>query len=336
MSTVFITGGGGLVGSFICRELFEGDYPVSKVVVLDNFSTFIPAVKHEYFDYRKLRFAWTMADQVVFERGAANHYGVVSSLLRRYRPEYVIHLAALPLAKLQNLNVEEAQEGAITSTLQLLQILGTLKQEGVLAPKKFIYTSSSMVYGDFQEDPAPETHPTNPTEIYGSVKLAGEVITRGLCRFFDLPYAIIRPSAVYGPTDMNRRVSQIFIEKAIRREELSVHGGDDERLDFSFVRDVARGFALALFSECRAETFNITGGNAHSLLQFVHILKKNHFPDLQFTIKPRDTSRPKRGTLDISKARRLLDYQPQYDLERGIAETVAFIQGVRADALGDR
>ena len=108
----------------------------------------------------------------------------------------------------------------------------------------FIYASSSMVYGDFQSASADESHPTNPKEIYGTMKLAGENITLGLSRFYEIPSTIVRPSAVYGPTDMNRRVTQIFLEKAIDREVLEVQGAD-EALDFTYVKDIARGFVLA-------------------------------------------------------------------------------------------
>ena len=325
MHTALITGGGGLLGSYVCRELITGDYDVDRAVVLDNFSTFVPAIRHEYLDYRKLRFAWNTENRVVFERGSTHHYGVMEAIVRKYKPAYIVHLAALPLAKIDNLNVEESQEGSVTSTLQMFQILGRAKAEGIVSPRKFLYTSSSMVYGDFETDPAPETHPTRPKEIYGTVKLAGEVVTRGLSLFYDIPHAIIRPSAVYGPTDMNRRVSQIFIEKAIRGQELSLHGGDDERLDFSYVKDVAKGIALALCSDVKNETFNITGGQARSLLDFAKALKV-HFPELKYRVLPRDGFRPKRGTLEIGKARELLGYNPEYDLARGLAEYVEFVR----------
>ena len=100
------------------------------------------------------------------------------------------------------------------------------------------------------------------------MKLAGEIVTRGLANFYDIPFTIIRPSAVYGPTDMNRRVVQIFIEKAIKGETIDVQGAD-ERLDFTNVRDVARGFVeAATNANAVGETFNITNGNSRTLLDW--------------------------------------------------------------------
>jgi len=323
METAFVTGGLGLIGSFIARRLIEDDI-VDKVVLLDHYGSYIDPTRKVFTDYRKLRVDG-IEDRVIIERGEVRYLGVVSRLMRKYKPKYIYHLAALPLAKLDNLNVQEAQEGSVDSTNVLLSIIGDLSQEIGYMPKRFVYASSSMVYGDFISETADEDHPTNPKEIYGTMKLAGEVVTRGLSGFFNIPYSIIRPSAVYGPTDMNRRVSQIFLEKAIRNEIINIHG-IDEALDFTYVKDIAKGFVLASIEDKGiGETFNITCGNAKTLLEYAQALKK-HFPDVEYKIIERDAFRPKRGTLSIDKARKLLSYEPDYDLEKGIDEYVRFVK----------
>ena len=157
------------------------------------------------------------------------------------------------------------------------------------------------------------------------MKLAGEVITRGLADFYGIPYTIVRPSAVYGPTDMNRRVSQIFIEKALNKQKIKVHG-KDEKLDFTYIKDIAHGAILATTEGKGAgEAFNITHGKAHTLLDYVECLK-HHFPDLDYDIVARDAFRPKRGTLSIEKAEKLIGYKPTYSLQEGVNEYVEFIK----------
>ena len=142
--------------------------------------------------------------------------------------------------------------------------------------------------------------------------------------FYGIPYTIVRPSAVYGPTDMNRRVSQIFIEKAFNKQKIQVHG-KDEKLDFTYIKDIAHGAVLATIKdEAKGESFNITHGEAHSLFEYVECLKV-HFPDLDYEIVPRDSFRPKRGTLSIDKASELLGYSPQYSLREGVDDYVKFI-----------
>ena len=95
---------------------------------------------------------------------------MIIELLNRYKPQYIYHLAALPLAKLQNLNPHEALEGTIMSSSNLLEGIKVLIDNSNYELERFVYASSSMVYGDFQYEPADEKHPTNPKEIYGTMK----------------------------------------------------------------------------------------------------------------------------------------------------------------------
>jgi len=323
MNNALITGGLGLIGSFIARKLIEDDL-VDKVVLLDHYGRYVASTRAGFIDYRSLRIDG-IEERVIIERGEAKYFSVLYNIISRYQPRYIYHLAALPLAKLQNLNTQEALEGAVVSTSNLLESIGMLQRATGYKPKRFVYASSSMVYGDFQTNPAEEDHPTQPKEIYGTMKLAGEEVTRGLGRFYGIDWSIIRPSAVYGPTDMNRRVSQIFLEKALRREKINVQGAD-ESLDFTYVKDIAKGFVLASTEESGAgETFNITCGEARRLLDFALIVKE-HFPWVEYEITERDSFRPKRGTLSIEKAKRLLGYESDYNLEKGIAEYVAFLR----------
>jgi len=323
MKYALITGGLGFIGSFIARHLLK-EKIVDKVVLLDHYGKYISPIKERYFDYRKHRIA-DIEKNVVIERGDARHFSIVSEIVNKYDPMYIFHLAALPLAKLENLTPEEAWEGTVVSTSNLLQSVANSRKHGKKSLKRFIYTSSSMVYGDFQSAVAAEDHPTNPKEPYGTMKLAGENVTRGLSKFFQVDSTIIRPSAVYGPTDMNQRVTQIYIEKALKGEKLSIFG-EDEKLDFTYVKDLAKGFVLATQSEkAIGETFNMTYGKAHSLLDFVLVLKEI-FPELEYEVVERDCFRPRRGTLSIEKAKKLLGFEPEFDLRTGIREYVDFVK----------
>jgi len=316
-----ITGGLGFIGSVIARKLLENNI-VEKVVALDHYGRYVSSMHEDFIDYRKYRLK-NIEDKVIIERSEAKYPLLAIKLLMKYKPAFIFHLAALPLAKLDNLNSEEASEGSVQSTTNLLESCGQLKETMGYEPERFLYASSSMVYGDFQYEPADESHPTNPKEIYGTMKLAGEIITRGIGKFYGIKYSIIRPSAVYGPTDMNRRVSQIFLEKAIKGDLIKVHG-KKEALDFTFIEDIATGFILAATKAGGVnETFNITYGKAHRLLQYVQELHK-YFPNLKYEVVERDGFRPKRGTLSIAKAEKLLGYSPSFNLTEGVKKQVDF------------
>ena len=122
---------------------------------------------------------------------------------------------------------------------------------------------------DFKKNIASEEDQLHPKEMYGTMKLAGEIITRGLGIAYNIPYTIIRPSAVYGPTDMNERVTQYFIEKAFRGEKLLIHG-KNEKLDFTFVEDLAEAIKLSLINQKKVfEIFNIGSNNLISVKNLV-------------------------------------------------------------------
>jgi nucleoside-diphosphate-sugar epimerase len=159
MKTALITGGLGLIGSFVARRLVE-DGVAGRIVMLDHYGRYVDSTRSGFVDYRKLRMRG-IEDQIVVERGEAKYFSVVFHILNHYRPDYIYHLAALPLAKLQNLNTQEAQEGSVVSTSNILEAIGMLKQDSGYELERFVYASSSMVYGDFQYTPVDENRRFN-------------------------------------------------------------------------------------------------------------------------------------------------------------------------------
>ena len=177
----------------------------------------------------------------------------------------------------------------------------------------------------FVTNPNPESAPKNPKEIYGSIKLASEYIVKGYAQRYDIDTAIVRPSAVYGPTDCNYRVLQLFIESALNNEEIIANNPDKNYLDFTYVKDIANGIKQVTTSNTpNMECFNLTYGNARSLNDAINILKK-YFKNLKIKITQNEGFYPKRGTLDISKAKKIIKYNPKYSLETGIEEYINFL-----------
>jgi nucleoside-diphosphate-sugar epimerase len=315
---IMIVGGAGFIGSFIARELVEKGY---QPVIVDSFTQYLsPLLTMEYNKILRERFQG-IEDKIIMERGNAANHGEIQRLILKHRPERIIHLAAMPISTISNVHIEEAIDGTIKSTMNIIDIA---KEAGFI--KRFVYTSSSMIYGDYKTDPVPEDHPKEPKDTYAGAKLAGEYITIGMCRRFGIPFTIVRPSAVYGPTDINRRVSQIFIENAILGKPLVLEGGGESKLDFTYVKDIAHGFVLATLEPGgENEIFNITTGKARTLKEYVEVLKQ-HFPNIEVIEKPADPHRPTRGTLDISKAREKLGYEPKHDLEKALPEYIAYLK----------
>ncbi len=323
MKTTLITGGLGFIGSSICDALLQKKY-THKCILLDNFGSYMNPIKESFVDFRKQRFP--SLKNIIIERCDTNNYKALSSIINKYKPNYIYHTAALPLAKVSNLTNEEAKISSVDSTINIIDSINLLKNSNRKYQfDRFIYFSSSMVYGDFKTSSVNEASEKNPKDAYGIMKLAGEVVTEGLCKLHKIPFTIIRPSAVYGPKDMNRRVSQIFIENAFKKEKIKIQG-KNEKLDFTFIKDLANGSILAARSKKGInEIFNITCGKGQTLFRYVSYLK-SEFPKLKYVIKERDKSKPSRGTLSIKKAKKLLGYEPNYSLKDGIKEYIKFLK----------
>ncbi len=317
MKKILIAGGAGFIGYFTTKELLQDGH---QVIIYDNFSNYIPPQEGHYPFYLQKRLK-DIQNEVELVRGDVRDKTLLAKTIKQTKPEVVINLVAIPIAKASNLFFEDALQINLNGHIALLGAMRTVD-----SVQRFIYTSSSFVYGHFQYEPANENHPTQPIDIYGGTKLSCEILTKSYSERFGVEYTIIRPSAVYGPTDANRRVSQIFVEKALTGQPLTLHNGGKDKVDFTYVADAAQGLALAALSpQAKNETFNITAGRGRSAEEFAQILNKLIPGGIKTVIQPTDEKRPLRGSLDITKAKKLLGYQPKYQLEKGLKEYVEYI-----------
>ncbi len=241
----------------------------------------------------------------------ARDYHALSKLLGKIKPQAVYHLAAVSHADRSNKDPYSTFDHSLRT---LENALDFCPQSGV---EHFIYFSSSMVYGNFRSDQVSEDTPCEPLGIYGALKYAGEKIVIAYHQVSKLNYTIVRPSALYGERCVSRRVGQIFIENALQGKEITVHGGGEESLDFTYIDDLVHGLICVLENEAsRNQVFNLTYGEARSIGQMAMILK-SHFPDVRIKYVPRDELTPSRGTLCVDKARQLIGYRPRFGLEKG-------------------
>jgi nucleoside-diphosphate-sugar epimerase len=304
---VLITGGCGFIGHHLALELRRLGMSVT---VFDDFRFTIgnPAYRH----FIELRLKRLADARIPILRGDAADSFALADAVERVRPAKVVHLAAIVSASVCDLEPEQGFEINVHATQKLLEVLRQSKRI-----QQLVFPSSSMVYGHFASESVTEETPANPIGIYGAGKLACEHMIKAYHNIFGLPYTIIRPSALYGPTCINRRVSQLFIEAALMGGKLTLEGGGEDRLDFTYIDDLIQGLILILTNE-RAlnETFNLTFGESRTLQALAGLIQQR-IPEVEIESKPWKRTVPHRGTLDIGKARRLLGYAPRYPLERG-------------------
>lgn len=247
----------------------------------------------------------------------ARDYHLLSRMLNEIRPQVIVHLAAVAHAGRSN----KDPYSTFDHSLRTLENALDWARDSV---EQFIFLSSSMVYGDFQTEEVNEEHVLNPIGIYGALKVAGERIVIGYQQVFDLPYTIIRPSALYGPRCVSRRVGQVFIENALSGSKLRADGHGGEKIDFTYIEDLVDGMCLAIQNPAaRNQIFNMTYGGSRSILDLVNIIRE-HFPDVAVEFVERDHLMPVRGTMSVNKAQRLLGYAPKNPIEVGVSKYIAW------------
>jgi nucleoside-diphosphate-sugar epimerase len=243
----------------------------------------------------------------------ARDYHALSRILKEIRPQVIVQLAAVSHAGKSNKDPYSTFDHSMRTLENALDYARTEAEH-------FVFMSSSMVYGNFESAEVTEDHPLNPIGIYGALKLGGEKLVIAYQQVFNLSYTIVRPSALYGPRCVSRRVGQIFLEEALAGRPLKIEGDGEERLDFTYIDDLVNGLCLAISHPgARNQVFNMTHGAARSIAELVEVLKKQ-FPDVAVQHVPRDRLMPFRGTLNVDRARRLVGYEPAFPIEIGFAK----------------
>ena len=303
---ILVTGGKGFIGSKIVEMLTKDGHTVT---VVDNNDTYGIMTKQEL---EKL-FQWRTRNWV-----AENVQVISGDILNRliclkafsHNPDIVIHLATYPRAKIVDEDPILGIPKVINTTTNLLW------HSSKWSVKKFVYISSSMVYGDFV-DGTKEDANTKPKNIYGEAKLTGERMVKLFAKRDNLNYSIIRPSGVYGPGDMPDRVVSKFFEKAMKNETITLHNGAN-KVDFTYRQDAARGIIMSALSSVSNVSFNITAGNATSLRTLAETIIKITGSESEIEDIGNHKLYPMRGTLNISRAKDLLGYEPEFTLEQGL------------------
>ena len=301
---ILVTGGLGLIGHNVVAQLQKAGHEVH---VVDALTTYGSIDKDELEYLYNQRLAKINKDTQIYKIDVADE--AMEQIFREFNPDYVIHLASFPREKAVKNNPVEA---AHTMGQGLARVVDCAMRYKV---KKLMYASSSMVYGDF-EDGVKEDATLDPKGAYAIWKIAGEQLVKDYHRQYGLPYAIVRPSAVYGPMDVGDRVIAKFLIAAMRGETLNVNGAD-EKLDFTYVDDAAAGIIAATLSE-HTGTYNITKGRSCTLEEAANLAVKLAGSGT-VNIVEKNADFPSRGALNIDAAKADFKYNPTVDIEEGFA-----------------
>lgn len=310
-----VIGSSGFIGGYVCERLVEDGW---EVIGVDNINLYKPNQWKMFMRHFEIRQTRQLKGLSAFYRMDAAQGGEIAKVISTHKPNVVINLGGTSVADVCKVNIDEA-----VSSIYLLNcnVLQALKAHDAL--DRYVYASSSMIYGDFPSHPPDEDAGKRPKDPYGAIKLGGEYLIQSFHRQFDIPYVVIRPSAVYGPLDSNMRVTGIFMLNAHLGKPLRVNDRT-EQLDFTYVTDTADGIVRASTrKEALNETFNITRGESRTIEELAVEVQK-HFPGItiEYGAAPEHMQglvRPNRGALNIDRARRKLAFSPRISLPEGIS-----------------
>tara|TARA_B100000963_G_scaffold272082_1_gene240272 strand:- start:2459 stop:3475 length:1017 start_codon:yes stop_codon:yes gene_type:complete len=269
----------------------------------------------------KQRFYFLKKNKIPLKLVDARDYLKLSKTITALKPQVIIHLAAVSHANRSNKDPHSTFDHSLRT---LENSLDNAKNN----IEQFIFLSSSMVYGNFLKKEVKENDICNPLGIYGALKFSAEKIIKAYGQTFDLPYTIIRPSALYGERCISRRVGQIFIESALNKSNILINGDGTEKLDFTYIDDLMEGIICAIKSKnSLQETFNITYGNSRTINKLLDLLREN-FSNISVTYKKRDKLMPLRGTLSITKAQKLIKFRSRWPLEKGYLKYISWYKSI--------
>lgn len=314
MANYLVTGGAGFIGSHIVEALLREGH---RVRVLDNFVT-----------GKKENLAFIYSNRIFFKR-----FSLINGDIRDLKTckkacrkiDYVLHQAALRSVPKSMKYPSEYNEVNVKGTLNILL---ASKKMGV---KRVIYASSSSVYGETRIFPEKETLLPNPISIYAVTKLAGEYYCRVFSYSYGLETVSLRYFNVFGPRQSLESQYAIVIPKFIicllNDESPPIYGDGMQSRDFTYIDNVVEANLLATTKKgINGEVFNIASGRDYSVIELLEILNKI----MQKRIRPKFLSpRPgdvRRTWADISKAKRMLGFEPKIDFKTGLEKTVAWFK----------
>jgi len=298
-----VTGGAGFIGSNLVEGLVElGDVTIIDDLSSGNLDNLEHLLKRDAVGLERL--------SVTDLEGMKPHFKDV---------DCVFHLAAVSNISSSVADPLRTNEVNVKGTLNVLL---AARDSGV---RKVVFTSSASVYGDTEEVPTTENALPDPLSPYAVTKLAGEHYCKVFSELYGLETTSLRPFNVYGPRqDPNSQyagVIPLFIRSLLEGEVPMIDGDGEQTRDFVYIKDVVRAFIQAMDHRAKG-AYNIAGGKGISINELYREVSSIIGVDvepLHGEPRPGDV---RHSTADITRAKRYLGYEPEYDIRRGLEETI--------------
>ena len=318
MQIVVVAGGAGFIGSYLCNSLVSDGY---KVICIDNLIT------GDKSNIKKL------VDNPGFEFLEKDVTKIQNSDLGIQNLDFIFHLAspASPNKKSKRSYINYPIETMLVNSIGTYNLLEIAKTHRA----KFLFASSSEIYGDPMVSPQKEDYwgnvnPNGLRSVYDEGKRFGEALTMAYVRKNKINARIVRIFNTYGPNmqkDDGRVVSN-FIDQAINNTAITIYGDGSQTRSFCYVDDMVEGLKKAMFLErTEAEVFNLGNPNERTILELANLVKQMIGSSSKIIFEELPEDDPKSRKPDISKAKNFLDWEAKFDIEEGLKKTIDYFKG---------
>ena len=309
-----VTGGAGFIGSHLVDYLLASE--AGRVVVIDDFNDFYqPAIKRANIAAHLKHPAYRLIEADIRDDEK------LAGIFREESFDAIVHLAARAGVRPSLAEARLYQETNIAGTLNLLELA---RLHGI---RKFIFGSSSSVYGPTAVPPFREDAPLAPISPYAATKAAGELLAHTYSHLYNLPIVCLRFFTVYGARQRPDLAIHKFARLMAARKPIPVFGDGSSERDFTYVDDIIQGIAAALRYEATPfEIINLGEQHTITLARLIELLEAELSIEAIIDRRSAQPGDLPRTHADISKARQLLGYEPSTPIEAGIKKFVAWFK----------
>lgn len=305
---IFLTGGAGFIGTKICERLFKNN----KILIYDNLSR--NSLKETDLLY---------GESIIVRQGDILDYELLQNTINEFKPEIVIHLAAIAGIDTVMHNPFKTMKVNMIGTYNILEAIKDIKID------RFIDISTSEVFGSYAYK-VDEQNTTNLAPVgearwtYSVSKLAGEHLAHSYYKEYGIPVVTVRPFNIYGPGQVGEGAIHQFVVRAIKNEEIQIHGDGDQIRSWCYIDDFVDGIMLCLEKEeAIGQAFNI--GNPRgtvTISMLAHSIKSIAVSESNIVYVPKSYVDVEIRMPSIEKAKNVLQYSPHYDLVAGLEKTI--------------
>lgn len=308
-----VTGGAGFIGSHVSTRLLrEG----CRVVIVDDFNDFYdPAIKRRNLERVHATGTMKIHKVDIVDKAALDRVFATGKF------DGVIHLAARAGVRP---SIEQPLLYAQTNVTGTLNLLECARVAGI---KKFIFASTSSVYGINAKIPFSESDPIfKPISPYAATKLAGEALCHTYHHLYDMDMACLRFFTVYGPSQRPDLAIHKFARLIAAGKPIEMYGDGSTRRDYTFIDDIVEGIMACVRGRFGYEIFNLGNSNTVELRYLVEVIERALGKKAIIERRPEQPGDVPVTFADVSKARRMLDYEPKTKIEQGIGKFVEWFQ----------